>query len=179
MGLRPTGSFVPTNLIWDVQQLHEVDVNSDEFKELLIRLYQNVNNISMQLNVKDTGVYDVNDSINGQVFFSNPDLNSSTTQKPTLRQVIRKVINFGALPNTGTTSVAHGITVNTGTSFTRIYGTSSKQTATFSYVSIPYASNVANNNIELYVDNTNVNVTTAANWSAWTTTYIVLEFLVD
>jgi hypothetical protein len=40
------GSFVPTSYVWDVARLYEIDVNSDEFKELLVRLYQNLNLIA-------------------------------------------------------------------------------------------------------------------------------------
>ena len=67
------GAFVPTNLIWDVQQLQSVDVNSPEFKELLVRLYQNINNIALVLNIKDTGMYQLSEFVNGQLFFNGTD----------------------------------------------------------------------------------------------------------
>lgn len=172
-----TGAFVPSNYIWDVQQLYQVDVKSPEFKELLVRLYQNLNNIALVLNVKDSGIYDIQQFINGQLFFPNPALNSSTAQTPDLRQVYRLVVNFGALPNTGTKTVAHGITCTTETSFTRIYGCSTKPTVPLEYIPLPYASAVLANNIELFVDATNVNVITAADYSAYTITYIILEFM--
>ncbi len=172
-----TGAFVPSNYIWDVQQLYQVDVRSPEFKELLVRLYQNINNIALVLNVKDTGIYDIQQFVNGQLYFPNPALNSSTAQTPDLRQVYRLVVNFGALPNAGTKTVAHGITCTTTTSFTRIYGCATKPTVAFEYIPLPYASATLVNNIELFVDGTNVNVVTAADYSAYTITYIILEFL--
>lgn len=171
------GVFVPTTQIWDVAQLNEIDVQSPEFKELLVRMYQNINNIAIATNLKDTGTYYTQESVNGQTYFPNPALSSATAQVATPRQVIRKVVNFGSLPNTATKSVAHGITCNTGTSFTRMYATATKPTVAFSYIPIPYATSVAGNEIELYVDATNVNIVTAANYSAWTKTYVVLEYL--
>ena len=33
------GAFVPTSFIWDVARVGEIEVNSPEFKELLVRLY--------------------------------------------------------------------------------------------------------------------------------------------
>lgn len=170
------GSFVPTNLIWDVQQLYQVDVTSPEFKELLVRLYQNVNNISLILNIKDTGMYNTNEFVNGQLYFSNPANNSSTAASPALRQVYRKVINFGQLPNAGSTSVAHNIPTNGMLTFTRIYAAAS-DTSGLNYIPIPYASASGTTNIELSVNSTDVTITTASNRSNFTVCYVILEYL--
>ena len=37
------GAYAPTTFIWDVEQLQHIEVTSPEFKELLVRLYQNLN----------------------------------------------------------------------------------------------------------------------------------------
>lgn len=170
-----TGLFVPNTFIWDVQNIHDIDVNSDQFKELLVRLYQNLGRIATAINKKDSAVYPLTEFVTGQQFFPNPALSSTTTQTPTLRQAFRKVINFGALPNTGTTSVAHGITITSGFSFTRIYGVATDPSTSF--IPLPYASPTDANNIELSVDATNVTITTGSDRSAYTTTYVILEFL--
>ena len=170
------GSFVPTTNVWDVQRLYDVNVNSPEFKELLVRLYQNVNNIALILNIKDTGMYNTSEFVNGQLYFSNPSNNSSTAANPILRQVYRTVVNFGALPNTGTKSVPHGIITNNAMTFTRIYGAASDTTG-LNYIPLPYASPTAANNIELNADSTNVNITTGSNRSNFNVTYIILEYL--
>lgn len=167
------GLFVPTTNIWDVAELYETDVNSDQFKELLVRLYQNVNNIALSLNIKDSAYYTLNEFVNGQLFF--PSSLSSNATEPQYRQVYRLVINFGALPNAATKSVAHGLSIGSTWTFTRIYGTATNPSTEF--IPLPYASPTLNQNISLNVDATNVNVTTAINYSAYTTTYIVLEYL--
>lgn len=170
------GSFVPTTNVWDVAQLYEVDVNSREFKELLVRLYQNLNVMSVVINNKDSALYTTQEFVNGQLFFQNPALTSQTTSTPALRQVIRLVINFGALPNTGTKSVAHGLTINNSYTFTRIYGCASDTTG-LNYIPLPYASPTLVNNIELRVNSTNVVVTTGSNRSNFNVCYIILEYL--
>lgn len=172
------GAFVPTTNIWDVSRLYEVEVGSPEFKELLVRLYQNVNNIALSLNIKDTGYYVQNEFVNGQAYFPNPALSSTTATQPTYRQVFRAVVNFGALPNAGAKSVAHGIPVTasvTTFSFTRIYATATDQTAR-SFIPIPYVS-LAAANIEISVDATNVTITTQSNRSSYTLCYVVLEYI--
>lgn len=171
------GAFVATTNIYDVSQLYDTDFNDpDAIRELLVRLYQNLNLMANVLNVKDTGMYQVTEFVNGQLFYSNPNFNSTTANQPALRQVLRKVINFGALPNTTTKSIAHNITCTAATTFTRIYGCATNPSN--AYIPLPYSSanNVAHN-IELFADTTNVNVTTGSNYSTYTTTYIVLEYL--
>jgi hypothetical protein len=170
------GSFVPTSYVWDVARLYEVDVNSDEFKELLVRLYQNINSISLALNIKDTGVYNTSEFVNGQIYFPNPILNSSTPTTPDFRQVYRLVINFGALPNASTKSVPHGITITPTTTFTRIYATASDPTDNF-YIPIPYASNTPADCVEIYVDATNVNIIDGIDKTNFTVCYVILEYL--
>jgi len=170
------GAFVPTNLIWDVQQLYSVDVNTPEFKELLVRLYQNINNIALVLNIKDSGYYTTEEFLNGQLFFPNPLTIGAGLENSVFRQVFRTVINFGPLPNATTKSVAHNLDINSGFSFTRIYGATSTPQATLFYP-LPFASTTLNQTIQLTVDDTNINITTAINYVGFTTTYVVLEYL--
>jgi hypothetical protein len=169
------GMFVPTTQVWDVAEIHSTSVNSPEFKELIIRLYQNVNQLSLVINKKDSAIYTDSEFVTGQTFFPNPAYDSTTSTSPEMRQTYRKVINFGALPNTAPKIVAHNIICDANTTFTRIYGTSTQPSTTF--VPLPYSSSIPANCIELWVDATNVNITTGADWSAYTVTYIVLEYL--
>lgn len=173
---KTVGIFLPTTSVWDVNEIYSTEVTSPAFKELLVRLYQNLNNIAQALNVKDSAIYNTQEFVNGQLYFANPALSSTTSSVARMRQVVRKVINFGALPNTGTTAVAHGITVNSSTTFTRIYGTAS-DTAGSNYIPIPYASPTLANNIELKADATNVTIITGSNRTAFTVCYVVLEYL--
>lgn len=170
------GSFVQTTNVWDVSQIAEVDVTSPEFKELLVRLYQNINLIAINLNSRDAGYYTTNEFVNGQLWFPNPALSSQTGTYPANRQVLRKVINFGALPNAGTKAVAHNIPITAGYTFTRIYGTASDTTG-LNYIPLPYASPTLVNNIELKVDGTNVTVITGSNRSNFNVAYIILEYI--
>jgi len=172
----PLQGYVLTTNVWDVTQLSD-KAASPELKELLVRLYQNINNISNVLNIKDTGYYDnTQPTLCQQRFFSNPALSSQTTGNPIQREVFRIVINFGALPNTGTKSVAHNIPITTAYSFTRIYATASDMIA-LNFIPIPYASPVAANNIEINVDANNVNIITGSNRTNFTTTYVILEYI--
>ena len=169
------GLFVPTTNVWDsISELYNVDIKSKEFKDLLVRLYQDVNRISLALNAKDSALYDTTEFVDGQFWF-NPTITTTTTEN--MRQNLRMVVNFGALPNTGIKSVAHGITVDANTSFTRIYGVATKPTLPYSYIPLPYV-DVTGANIQLDVNATHVNITTMSDRTAYTVCYVVLEYLI-
>lgn len=172
------GSFLPTTQIFDIENLDNIKLNSPEFKDFLVRLRHIINEMSIVINTKETGIYDLTEFVTGQVWFPDPALSSQTSQLPRQRQVFRKSINFGALPNTGTTNVAHGITFPASNtySFIKIYGAATDQTGG-SYLPLPYASPTAANNIELSVDNTNISITTGSDRTAYTICWVVLEYI--
>lgn len=174
--INTTGQFVPTTYVFDVTELQELDVNSEQFKELLVRLYQNLNRMQLALNEKTTGTFALNQFVTGQLYY--PGVAPSALVKQTYRPVTRLTIEFGALPSTATKSVAHGINFNSGVTFTRIYGTTTDPVA-FVALPLPYASPTDADNIALNVDATNVNVITGSNRTAFTRTNIVLEFLTE
>lgn len=166
-----TGSFVPTTEEWDVAQLYQLDIKSQEFKELLVRLYRNVNTIALSLNTRNAGFYFPQEFVDGCVWF-----NRTSTNPLDRRYEFRKVIDFGALPNTGIKSVAHGITVTSTLNWTQVKATATDTTGLFG-IELPYASPVLANNIELYVDSTNVNVITGSNRTNFNICTVVLEYL--
>lgn len=169
------GLFVPTTYMFDVSTLEGKDLSSPEFKEFIIRLTQRINELALNLNRKDTGIYSTEEYVNSQVYFPDQTLSSITTKAPVLRTVFRKVIDFGGLPNTGTTSVAHNIILDANSIFTRIYATATDPNT--SYIPIPYSSSTLANNIEINVDTTNVNITTGSDRTGFTTCFVVIEYI--
>ncbi len=170
------GAFIPTTYVWDIGQIYSTDIKSPEFKELIVRLYQNMNNMALLLNLKDTGYYILEEYANSQQWFKNPSLSSSTSQQPQFRGVFRKVINFGALPNAATKTVAHVIDITSGYSFTRIYGAATKDDQT-SFIPLPFSSPTLNENIKLEVTATDISITTDIDYSDYDTTYVIVEYI--
>jgi hypothetical protein len=170
------GAFVPTTNIWDVSELEGMDVTQPEFKELLVRLYQNMNRISQVLNLKETGYYYQQEFVTGQKFFPNPAIPPTSPASQIARQGFRVTVNFGALPNATTKSIPHGIPWNSMTTATCYYGASTN-TSTLEGVPLPYAS-LSGDTIEVWIDSVNVNVATnSATWVDYTITYITIEYL--
>lgn len=143
-----TGSYVPTTNVWDVARLYEVEVNSPEFKELLVRLYQNVNNIAIVLNTKATGYYLNEEFVSGKLFF-NPVSNDPLELRPGYLMAV----NTGPL-GAGVTTINHGIAVTDTFHWMFIYGAATNTTTLVGYP-LPFAS-ATNNNIEVSVTATQV-----------------------
>ncbi len=143
-----TGSFVPTTNVWEVQHLLDVDVNSTEFKELMVRLYQNINNIAIVLNAKCSGYYINEEFVNGKLYF-----NPTSTSPLELRPGFQKTIDTGAL-GAGVTAVNHGITVTNTLKWMFISGAATN-TGTLVGYPITFAG-AAGNNIEVTISATQV-----------------------
>lgn len=139
-------------------------------------LQQQINSMNLVINTKISGYYALSEFINGAIWYPNPALNSSTPQTPIWRQEFQLVIVIGTLPNAaGTLTVAHGLTVTSGYSFTHIYGSANDPSTTF--IPLPYASPVLADNIELWADTTNVYIKVGKDRSGFTDNRVVLKYI--
>ena len=177
--LQNTGLYVQQTPIFDVQAIYETEVTDPAFKELMVRMYQQMNNVILSLNEKETAMYRLEIFQTGQNWFP---LVPATTSNYMINQddrpAFRVVINYGPLPAVAGVPfpIPHGLTITTTTKFTRIYGAATDPVNLLG-IPLPYASPVLANNIELSVNQTNVIITTGLNRSAFTECYIVIEYL--
>jgi hypothetical protein len=162
------GLFVGTTDVWDLSSIQTMDVNSQEFKLLLVRLYQNLNNIVLALNLKDSAYYIKTPFVTGQQFFT-----TTQTINENYRPSYRIVIETGALA-AGTKTVAHGLAVTSSWVFTRIYGVATDSVG-LNYYPIPFAG-AAGAFISVVVNSTNVIVNNNSG-IAFNKSLIVLEYL--
>ena len=158
------GSFLPTTQVWDLGLLEEIDVNSTEFKELLVRLHQEVGKISQAVNGKETGLYLKQEFNSGNTYF-----NPTSSSQLDLRPVYRMVVDAGALGIGLTVTAAHGLTIGSTWSFVHMYGAASN-TTTNNYYPIPSST------ILMSVDATNVTIVNNSGL-AFLTCVVVLEYL--
>lgn len=170
------GLFLPTTQIIDTQFIYDNEELNEDLKQILIRVVQAFNDHAQAVNLKDTGMYNLQEFVTGQVYYPNPNLSSLTGQTPVFRQVFRIVIDFGALPNNANKTVAHGLTFDANTTFTAIYATSTDSVG-FVAIPIPMQFTGSANKVDLRVDAVNVNIQTNFNATAFTTTYVVLEYI--
>ncbi len=143
----------------------------EEQKDLKIRQY--LNDIATATNSKDSGIYDGIETVTGQKFL--PIFSTETNANATYRGVLRKVIDFGALPNSGVKNIAHGITFTNDQSVTKLYAGATIPGS--SWIPIPFASPTLNLNISLEMDATNIIITTGIDRTTFTRCFVVVEFI--
>ena len=162
-----TANYRPDNSL-EPPLVENINFSTDweEFLKQITRLY---GDIARKVNIKDRGYYLEQEILNDQKYF--------TDGNPlAFRDVYRTVVDFGALPNTANKTVAHGITWNANMRFTRIYGTATNPSN--QAIPIPYVDPAAlANGIQLDITAANVSITTAANYAAYTTCYVVIEYV--
>jgi hypothetical protein len=143
----PNGLFVEETNVWD--QMGDVDLKDPEDLRLLFtRLYQNVNLISVALNLKHSGIYDnLQEFVTGMNYF--PDPNVTTPAPPDMRAVYRTTLVGGPLTNGGNTVIPHHIDPNADFKLVRAYGAATDPVGK-NYTPIP------NTNLNVLIDATNV-----------------------
>jgi len=172
------GAYLPTTNVWDVSAIYNMDINSEQFKELFVRLYQNVNLIAVNTNLKDTGYYLNQEFLCGQQYFPDSNLTEiNANPNPPNRSVYRQVYDFGALPNAATVSILHGITYIPGLSFTRIYGCATYNNGAGALQSFPIPRVHPTDPVEILVDQTKIYISTITDMTIYTQCYIVLEYI--
>lgn len=171
------GTTLPTTYIWDVSPIYDLNLSND-VKELLVRMYQNINSIALVTNTKESGYY-LTDALyyNDQQWFPNTNTGELTNPyiKPVNRSGGRVTLKDIALPNTGTVSIPHNIPCTPQTRIFVKYADAVNSAGT-SFLPLPYASATLANVIELNADNVNVNITTNSNRTDYTA-IVVLDFI--
>lgn len=147
------------------------DVIPEKWDDARIILVEQLKRLANGVNGREISYFLDEELLAGKFFI--PGVNDNQA----FRSVLRKVIDFGALPNAGTKSVAHGITVDQNFTLTDLWADATKPTVAYSAIPIPYASPTLNENIKINIDATNVNITTAINYSAYTTCFVTIEYL--
>jgi len=151
----------------------------DNFEEYDVKLREYLNNIAAAVNTKDSGLYDSEEVVTGQQFL--PTFSTTTAGNLNYRNVFRKVIDFGALPNATTKNVAHGISTTQDFSIVRLYATATDPGASTlqAAIPIPYVNVAAPaDGVQLSMGATNVAITTTtANYTIYTRCFVVVEYI--
>lgn len=142
----------------------------EDARDILVEYFKKVSNA---INAREIGWLLTEELLTGKQF--NPGINSPNTQ--TFRSVFRKVINFGALPNAGVMSVPHGINVGSNFSLASPLVAAATDPTDFLAIGLPFSSPTLNKNIQLDMDDTNINITTAIDYSAYTICYVTIEYM--
>ena len=133
--------------------------------------------ITNSLNSKEIGFFLDQELISGKAFIPgiNQMVDGGSSQQ--FRTVLRKVVDFGALPNNTTKSVPHGITFDANFTLVQMYAAATDPVNLVA-IPIPFVTAPASsNNVELYMDATNVNISTDSNRASYTRCFVIIEYM--
>lgn len=137
-------------------------------------IVEQLKKLANAVNVREIGFLLDQELLAGKFFIPGVNDVAGGGSSQQFRTVLRKVIDFGALPNTGTKSVPHGIFVDANFSLIQMWASATDPIA-LQALPIPYASATAS--IQMYMDATNINITTTSNVSAFTRCFVFIEYI--
>jgi hypothetical protein len=129
--------------------------------------------ISDAVNTRVIGFYLDEELLSGKAFIPGVNTVGSPDQ---FRQVFRKVIDFGPLPNTGTKSVPHGILFDNQFTLVSLTAAATNPT-TLTAFSPVYAPSPDASGVQLFMNATNVVIITNSNRSGYTRCFVVIEYM--
>jgi hypothetical protein len=153
------------------------DVIPEKWEDARPFVVEQLKKITNAVNIREIGWFLDEELLSGKAFIPGSiNLQASETAQQ-YRTILRKVIDFGALPNAGVKTVPHNITVDNNFTLIEMWASATDPVA-FTSLPIPYATPVAlNQNIELSMDATNVIITTGTNRTNFTRCFITLEYI--
>lgn len=165
----------------DNQQLESYvpvyDVVPENWEEARAFLVEQLKRLALAVNIREIGWFLDEELLSGKAFIPGTNNVASAGTSQTFRTVLRKVIDFGALPNAATKSVPHGINFDANFSLVFMGAYATNPTAFIAFP-IPYADPILLvNHVALTMDATNVNITTGINYSAWTRCFVTIEYI--
>lgn len=152
------------------------DVAPETWEEGRVFIVEELKKLANAINVREIGFLLDQELLSGKSFIPGANIVTDGGSSQQFRTVLRKVIDFGTLPNTATKSVPHGITFDANFTLVQMYAAATDPVGLFA-IPIPYAYPILNQEIGIYMDSTNVNIVTGANQTAYTRCFVVIEYM--
>ena len=134
---------------------------ADNFEDFLEQFEREYNKLTDAVNSKEGALYLPQELATFQKYFDSVDPQST-------KNVYRKVIEFGTLPNNSTKRVQHNVTLTSTARLTNLYGASTDPSSISFRPLAP--------GIELTADSTDIIVTTTSDLSNYRETTVVFEY---
>ncbi len=145
------GSYIPTTTNLEITEIQQLKIQPD-LKEALIRLYLEINRMSLALNTKDSALYPHQEFVTGgQIPFVD-----SFNQNGQGRGIFRFTYEADGLAM-GATSIPLPFTVGATWRFLKIQGAATNETSGDHYP-LPYVDAAGAANIELRLTNTTIEI---------------------
>jgi hypothetical protein len=148
------------------------DVVPEKWEDARTMINEQLRKISNAINVREIGFFLDEELLSGKSFIPG----ASSPDDQVFRSMLRKVIVFGALPDSSTKTIPHGITVDSNFSIIDMYLSATDPIGLTGF-SLQYWDSTGTAPITVSYDSTNVIVTTTGHYSNFTTSFIILEYI--
>lgn len=139
-------------------------------------IVEQLKKITNAVNTKEIGFFLDQELLSGKAFIPGINIATDGATSQQFRTVLRKVIDFGPLPNAEIKSVPHDIFVDYNFTLVQMYAAATDPVGLQAFP-IPYAAAGTNDSVALYMDDNNINIITQTNRSSFTRVFIVVEYL--
>lgn len=148
----------------------------EEWEDARPILVEQMKLISNAVNIREIGWFLDVELLSGKQFIPSAAQEIKTRTNATYRSVLRKIIDFGTLPNAGAKSVAHGITFDNNFTLVQLYGAATAPSAPFRAIPLPFVG-VPIDSIELYMDDIDVWIITSSDRTNFTRCFVTIEYM--
>lgn len=128
------------------------------------------------INLREIGFFLDQELLSGKAFIPGTNNAASGGTSQQFRQVLRKVIDFGTLPNATTKSVPHGITFDANFTLVQMFAAATDPT-NFVAFPIPYDSAGGGDGVALFMNATDVVIRTQTNRTTYTRCFVTIEYM--
>jgi hypothetical protein len=149
------------------------DVVPEEWEDARGFLVERLREITNAVNIREIGWFLDVELLSGKTLF--PGVNTQGNASPQQnRQILRKVIDFGPLPNSAVKSVPHGIVVDDNFTLITLYAGAFDPIG-LTGLPIPFSASTTTR-IQIDMDAVNVNITTVSPRSNYTNVKVIIEY---
>lgn len=152
------------------------DAIPDKWEDAREFIVEQLKKISNAVNIREIGWFLDQELLSGKAFIPGINDASDGGTNQQFRTVLRKVVDCGALPNTGTKTVPHGITIDANFTLIDLYGAATDPTNLISF-SLDRSAPTLAQQVSIFLDANNINITTGSNRSSFTRSFIVIEYI--
>ncbi len=151
------------------------DTIPEKWEEARGVIVEHLKIISNEINIREIGWFLDQELLSGKAFIPTQQQIDQGSTSQSYRTVLRKVIDFGTLPNFGTKTVPHEIIFDGNFSLIQMFLSATDPVNLLAF-GLMYWSNDPGS-IILNMDSNDVIVTTASDYSDYTRSYVVIEYI--
>lgn len=152
------------------------DVIPESWEDARPFIVEQLKKITNSLNTKEIGFFLDQELLSGKAFIPGVNQLADGGSSQQFRTILRKVVDFGTLPNNATKTVAHEIMFDNNFTLIALWAAATDPTNFISF-QIPFVAQTVTTSIALLMDATNFIITTHDDKTSFTRCFVICEYI--